>query len=220
MKKKKLDIIYEDKELLVINKPSNILTIATNKEKYNTLYHEVREYLYKKNQKVFIVHRLDKDTSGIIVFAKNEKIKHLLQEYWNKITYREYIALVEGKIDSSGTIKSYLKESKTLEVFVTNKNDGKLAITNYSVLKNNNNYSLLNINIETGRKNQIRCQLSNIGHPIIGDKKYKSKKDLYRRLCLHASKLILHHPVTNKEYIFECNYPKVFDNVFDKNGGN
>ena len=217
MKKKKLDIIYEDKEIIVINKPAKLLTIATKNERINTLYHEVREYLYKKNQKVFIVHRLDKDTSGIILFAKNEKTKHLLQEYWNEITKREYVALVEGKMEKqSDTIKSYLKESKTLEVYETNKKDGKLAITNYKVIKSNNNYSLLNINILTGRKNQIRCQLSGVGHPIVGDKKYNSKKDLFRRLCLHSSKLILKHPLTNKEYIFESSYPKVFDKVFDK----
>ena len=217
MKKKKLDIIYEDKELIVINKPSKVLTIATNNEKINTLYHEVREYLYKKNQKVFIVHRLDKDTSGIVIFAKNDKTKRLLQEYWNNITYREYIALVEGKLEKKkDSIKSYLKESKTLEVYETNKKEGKLAITNYEVIQSDNNYSLLRINIETGRKNQIRCQLSGIKHPIVGDKKYHSKKDLFRRLCLHANKIVLKHPVTNKEYVFESNYPKVFNNVFDK----
>ena len=215
MKKKKLDIIYEDKEIIVVNKPAKELTIATSNEKINTLYHEVREYLYKKNQKVFIVHRLDKDTSGVILFAKNERTKHLLQEYWNDITYREYIALVEGKMDKKkDAIKSYLKESKSFEVYEAK--GGKLAITNYEVIKENSNYSLLKIIIETGRKNQIRYQLSSINHPIVGDKKYNSKKDLFRRLSLHANKLILTHPVTNKKYVFECSYPSVFNNVFEK----
>ncbi len=215
MKKRKLNIIYEDKELLIIDKPSNLLTIATQKDKVHTLYHEVREYIRTKNQKIFIVNRLDKDTSGIVVFSKNEKLKYLLQNNWNDITNRYYYAVVEGNIkENHGCLKNYLKENKMLNVYVTDDNNGKLAILNYDVIKKNNSYSLLNINIKTGRKNQIRCQLDYINHPIIGDKKYKSKKNPIGRLGLHAYKLELIHPINNKKYVFETKKINQFFDIF------
>ena len=219
-KNKKMDIIYEDKELLVINKPSGLLTIATEKEKFNTLYHQAREYVKKQNpkNKIFIVHRLDKDTSGIVVFSKNEKLKFALQNNWESVAKtREYMALLCGapKI-KKGTIKNYLKESKTLHVYNTKNNDGKLAITNYEVVNENKEYSLAKINILTGRKNQIRVAMSEIGCPIAGDKKYNAKKNPFRRLCLHASKLELIHPVTKKTYIFDTKYPVLFDKFFEE----
>ena len=212
---KKLDIIYEDKELLVINKESNLLTIGTSKNKMNTLYHEVREYIRKKNQKVFIVNRLDKETSGIVLFAKNEKLKKILQDNWNDITNRYYYAVVEGiPKKKEDTLKDYLKESSTLQVYISNDNKGKLAILNYKLVENTNKYSLLDIEIKTGRRNQIRCQLANIGNPIIGDKKYNSKKNPIGRLGLHSYKLILKNPISKKIYIFESKIPKEFNNIF------
>ncbi len=212
---KKLNIIYEDKELLVINKESNLLTIGTSKNKLNTLYHEVREYIRKKNQKVFIVNRLDKDTSGIVLFAKSEKLKKVLQDNWNIITNRYYYAVVEGiPKKKSDTLKNYLNETKTLQVYVSNDNKGKIAILTYNVINNTNKYSLLDIEIKTGRRNQIRCQLDNIGNPIIGDKKYNSKKNPIGRLGLHAYKLILKNPINKRTYIFESNMPKEFNNIF------
>ena len=215
---KKLDIIYEDKELLVINKESGILTIGTEKDKFNTLYHEVREYIRKKNQKVFIVNRLDKDTSGIVVFAKNERLKEALQLKWNDIAKRYYYAIVEGHVkDKSKTLKDYLFETKTLEVFVSKNNNGKLAILNYDLINYYNEFSVLDIEIKTGRRNQIRCQLANINHPIIGDKKYKSKKNPIRRLGLHAYKLVLKNPLNNKTYEFTAKTPKNFQIFFKKN---
>lgn len=214
MAKDKLDIIYEDKELIVVNKKAHLLTIATEDEKINTLYHKVYEYEKKKNKnnKIFIVHRLDKDTSGIVLFAKSAKMKELLQNDWNDIAYnREYLAIVEGCVKKDkDTIKQYLKETKTLKTIITNKNDGKLAITNYEVLKKSKNYSILKINISTGRKNQIRVALSSIDHPIIGDKKYGSTKNPLRRMCLHASKLEIIHPITKNHLIFEARIPKEF----------
>lgn len=214
MTKEKLDIIYEDKELLVINKKAHLLTIATEDEKINTLYHKVYEYEKKKNKnnKIFIVHRLDKDTSGIVIFAKNQKIKELLQKDWNKLAFnREYIAIVEGKVlKEKDTIKQYLKETRTLKTIVTNKEDGKEAITNYEVIKKSKNYSILKINIQTGRKNQIRVAMSSINHPIIGDKKYGSTKNPLRRLCLHASKLELIHPINKNTFVFEARIPNEF----------
>ncbi len=214
-KKKKMDILYEDKELLVVNKPAGLLTIATEKEKIHTLYHEAREYVKKQNpkNKIFIVHRLDKDTSGIVIFSKNEKLKKDLQKYWNEVAIvREYLAIVEGKVSNKKeTLKSFLKESKTHQVFSTN-NDGVLAITHYETLARNKNYSLLKIRIDTGRKNQIRVQLSEIGHSIVGDKKYGALKNPLGRLGLHASCVCL--KIKNKSYVIRAKTPKEFQKMF------
>lgn len=214
--KKKMDILYEDKGLLVVNKPAGLLTIATEKEHIRTLYHEAREYVKKQNpkNKIFIVHRLDKDTSGIVVFAKNEKMKKELQENWNETAKnREYLAVVEGKMEKKkDTIKSYLMENKTHQVYITNVGEN-LAITHFETLARNKVYSLLKINIETGRKNQIRVQLSERGHPIIGDKKYGSKKNPMGRMGLHASKLELE--TKNKKYNWCTKIPIEFKRMFE-----
>lgn len=214
MKKDKLDIVYEDKDIIVINKKSHLLTISTDNEKEKTLFHQVMLYLKKKNKnnKVFIVHRLDKDTSGLIVFAKNEMVKRKLQNDWEN-SKRGYVSVVNGNVlKNKGTIKSYLMETRTLLVYSTdNKKDGKLAITNYEKIMSNNMYSLLKIDIKTGRKNQIRVHLNDIGHQIVGDKKYGNiKRDPLRRLCLHANYLEFNHPVTNKKMVFETDVPKCF----------
>lgn len=216
---KKLDIIYEDKEILVINKPAKKLTIATTKEQNRTLYHEAREYIKKQNprNKIFIVHRLDKDTSGVILFAKNEKIKKMYQDNWDFLCVnREYLAIVEGKpAKKKDTIKSYLTESKTLQVFSTNNpKKGRLAITEYEVLNSNKSYSQVKINIKTGRKNQIRVHMSDIGCPIVGDKKYNSKTNPLNRLGLHAKVLEIKHPITKKIMKFEARVPKVMELMF------
>ena len=214
-KKEKLDILFEDKSLIIINKPSNLLTIGTAKEKDNTLYRKVSEYVKKqhKSNKIFIIHRLDKDTSGIIVFAKNEEVKRIMQRNWEN-TKRIYTALVEGKVSDSKTIKNWLRETKTLHTYSSNKpNDGKLAITKYRPLKTSKEYSLLNIEILTGRKNQIRVHMSDIDHPIVGDKKYGSKKNPIRRMCLHANYLEFIHPKTNKKIEIESKYPEIFERL-------
>lgn len=211
---KKMNIIYEDKEILVVDKEAGQLTIATAKEKINTLYHEASTYVkkqYPKN-KIFIVHRLDKDTSGLVVFAKNEQKKKNLQAKWDKVK-REYYCIVEGKMPKQHDIlKDYLIEDKNLNVYITkDKKRGKLAITEYQVIKTNNNYSLLKINIKTGRKNQIRLQLSNLNHPIIGDKKYNSTKNPLRRLALHAN--LIEYEDNNKIYHFEAKIPETFKKI-------
>ena len=215
-KNKKMNIIYEDKELLVINKPAGLLTIATEKEMFKTLYHQAREYVKKQNpkNKIFIVHRLDKETSGIVVFAKNEKVKKELQLNWNSVAYlREYLAIVEGNVKTKkGTIKSYLIEDKTLKVHSTDSKKGSLAITHYETLASTKAYSLLRIQIDTGKKNQIRVGLSDIGHPIIGDKKYGSKKNPLGRMGLHASVLGLKK--NKKEYKWFSKIPKEFKLLF------
>ena len=169
-----LKIIYEDNDIIVIDKPSKILTISNDKEKEKTLYREVSNYLKRENKKVFVIHRLDYDTSGIIMFAKNQKIQKLYQENWNKLAKkREYTAIVEGITNSHGHIESYLKMSRTLQVYSSKNNDGLLAITDYERIKYNDKYSLLKIHISTGRRNQIRCHMADIKHPILGDSRYQ-----------------------------------------------
>ena len=209
-KKEKLNILYEDKELIAVSKKAGLLTIATDKEKENTLYHEVKEYLWKKNKnnKVFIIHRLDKDTSGIVLFAKNEKIKKYMQDNWDDVK-RSYIALVHGKVEKKkDKIVSYLKETSTFLVYETkNKNIGKKAITNYELIMQNDNFSLLDVNIETGRKNQIRVQLAGINHPIVGDRKYGKKNSPLRQMGLHAYKIEFYHPTLRKNIVLESNCP-------------
>lgn len=210
MKKEKLDILYEDKFLVAVNKKSGLLTIANDKEKEKTLYHEVREYLRKKNNKVFIIHRLDKDTSGIVIFAKSEKIKRIMQNNWASVK-RNYLALVHGILkNKKGTIKNYLKETKTLYVYNSKEKTKDYAITEYEVINEYNNISLLSINILTGKKNQIRVALSSINHPILGDRKY-GKKDGMRNLCLHANRLEFIHPVTKKFIVLESKVPKYME---------
>lgn len=214
---KNIDIIYEDKDIIVINKPSGLLTVATEKEKNKTAYHLVMEYLKKKNKnnRIFIIHRLDKDTSGIIMFAKNERAKHLYQDNWNDIVKKRcYYAVIDGKMENKeGTIKSYLKENGNM-VYSVKDRSGKLAITEYKVLKERKNISLLDINLKTGRKNQIRVHMKENKTPILGDLKYGEKSKLINRLALHAYKLELINPVTKKLLTFEVNMPNEFKILF------
>lgn len=214
---KNIDIIYEDKDIIVINKPSGLLTVATEKEKNKTAYHLVMEYLKKKNKnnRIFIIHRLDKDTSGIIMFAKNERAKHLYQDNWNDIVKKRcYYAVIDGKMENKeGTIKSYLKENGNM-VYSVKDRSGKLAITEYKVLKERKNISLLDINLKTGRKNQIRVHMKENKTPILGDLKYGEKSKLINRLALHAYKLELINPVTKKILTFEVNMPNEFKTLF------
>jgi len=207
----KIDIVYEDDKYLVVNKPSGMLTIATEKEKTRTLYHMVREYVKGKNkhEKIFIVHRLDKETCGLVLFSKDENLKLKLQENWEKCAIRrEYTAVVRGILDKKkDRLVSYLKENKANMVYSTKDKSGKMAVTNYEVKKENQN-SLLSILIETGRKNQIRVQLNDINHPILGDKKYGELKG--KKLLLCASRLDIKDPTTSKVLKFEISIPREF----------
>lgn len=213
-----IDIIYEDKNIIVVNKPYGLLTVSTEKEKVKTLYHMVSEYVKRvnKNNKIFIVHRLDKDTSGLVMFAKSEKVKKLYQKSWNNIVNKRcYYAIVNGKMkNTEGVIESYLKENNNHIVYVTkNKNEGKLAITEYKVLNEKNNKTLLDINIKTGKKNQIRVHMKENNTPIIGDTKY-GIKEKNKRMYLHAYKLELIDPITKKKIKFETNIPNEFKALF------
>ena len=211
-KNKKLKIIYEDKDIIIINKESKILTIKDNKSNIPSLYEMVRDYLKKKNKnnKVFIVHRLDKDTSGLIIFAKNIESKNFLQNYWNTLVSRKYNAVCRNNFKNDfGSIKSYLKETKTLYVYSTNNKNNQYAHTDYIVISKTNKYALVDIDIKTGRKNQIRVHLNDINCPIVGDKKYGNIKASY--LMLNANYLKFTHPKTKEIMKFKIENPKYFE---------
>lgn len=213
-----IDILFENEEIIVVNKPAGLLSIATENEITNTAYHHVMRYLKNKNEhnKIFIIHRLDKDTSGVLMFAKNEQIKFLFQDNWDKIIrVRHYLAIVEGNVKKEkDTIKSFLKENRNHIVYSSD-SDGDLAITHYQVKQRNNNYTLLDVFIDTGRKNQIRVHMQDLKCPIVGDKKYGSKTSPIKRLGLHAYVLELVHPITNKTLHFEAPVPEEFNTLFE-----
>lgn len=202
------EVIYEDDYLIAINKPSGLLSVSTDSEKENTAFRILKEC----GKTVFVVHRLDRDTSGVLLFAKRREVKEKLQKNWDSTLYREYIAVCEGVFkEKSGRAESYLKESKTHIVYSDKfGKNGKKAITNYEVIKTSKKYSWLRINIETGRKNQIRVAMKDLGHPIAGDKKYGALTNPFKRLGLHASMLKIIHPVTEKVVTFEAKIPRCF----------
>lgn len=212
-------VIYEDDDLIVIDKQAGLLSIATDKEKRATAYSLLSDHVKKQNSdnKIFVVHRLDRETSGLLLFAKSEEVKFHLQELWNDtIIERSYIAVVEGPVEKpEGVITSYLVEGKTFNVHSSqNPNYGKKAITNYKVLQKNKAYSLLKVNLETGRKNQIRVHMQDIGHCIVGDKKYGASGSPLKRLGLHAQQISFIHPSSGKKLYFETEIPSVFLGLF------
>ncbi len=214
-----LNIVFEDQYLIVIEKQAGVLSIATEKQKDNTAYSTLSDHVKKQDprNRIFVVHRLDRETSGLMMFAKSEKIQKLLQESWNAtIEERTYLAVVEGYVEKKqDTITSYLVESKALIVYSSKNPDvGQQAITHYEVLRSNKNFSLLKVNLETGRKNQIRVHAKDIGHSVVGDEKYGAKTDPIKRLGLHAWVLAFKHPITKKDLRFETEIPSKFVNLF------
>jgi len=214
-----LKIVYEDHDLIVVEKAAGLLSIGTQKERIKTAYSMLSEYVKKQHpgNKVFVVHRLDRDTSGLMLFAKNEEVQYQMQHNWRfAVNQRKYVAVVEGKLETGdgtgkGTIKSYLWESKALIVYSSpNPEDGQQAITNYHVLKSNDQYSLVELELETGRKNQIRVQLNSIGYPLVGDLKYGGHPSWLKRLALHAHVLSFTHPMTKELHSFETPIPEAF----------
>lgn len=195
-----IDIIYEDNYFIGINKPSGLLSVSTDKREIDTAFNIVKNYV---GGKLNILHRLDRDTSGILLFCKDEKIKNMMQDKWNDIVItRGYLAVV-NKISGSGIIKSYLYEDKNFNVKSSDDpKHGKLAITEYSVIKSSKNYSLVQVNIKTGRKNQIRVHMNLIGTSILGDKKYGGNKA--KRLYLHSNIFSFIHPISNREVTINC----------------
>lgn len=216
-----LKILHEDDDIIVVVKEAGLLSIASPDEKELTAYRQLMEHVRRSNPKnrIFIVHRLDRDTSGVMMFAKNEKTQQQLQNSWNEaVQERSYVALVEGTVKrTEGTITSWLKESKTFMMYSSQKpNDGQKAITHYKVLQSNREYSLVEVNLETGRKNQIRVHMKDIGHPVVGDKKYGAKKNPIGRLGLHARVLTFIHPTTNQTVRFETRIPDKFLQPFQE----
>jgi 23S rRNA pseudouridine1911/1915/1917 synthase len=212
---KGLTILYEDEDLIVIEKEAGLLSIASSKEREETAYRFLMEHVRRDNPKnrIFVVHRLDRDTSGVMIYAKSEKVQQALQNSWKEtVKERKYVALVEGRVKKDeGTITSWLKESKTLKMYSSHTpNDGQEAITHYKVLQKIKNFSLLEVSLETGRKNQIRVHMQDIGHSIVGDKKYESTQNIIGRLGLHAWVIAFTHPSTGKLMRFETKIPEKF----------
>lgn len=210
-----LKIVFEDDAVIVIEKPAGLLTMGSEKERNKTAYAFLSNYVKKQddNNRIFIVHRIDRETSGLLVFAKNERIKLRMQKNWNdQIIERKYLALVEGVLTQrKGTIQSYLRESKALKVHSSqHASSGQLAITHYEVLGYKKNTTVVEVQLETGRKNQIRVHMQDLGHPIVGDKKYGAKSSLPGRIALHAKTLVFSHPITGKEMRFETKEPGIF----------
>lgn len=212
---RRLKLVYEDDDIIVVNKGYGLLSMGTDKIKDGTAYSILREYVKWSDprNKLFIVHRLDRDTSGLMMFAKNEEAKNTMQHNWNNMVLnRKYLAVVEGTPDQAeGVIKSYLAENAEHEVYSTpDPTLGQLAVTRYKTLANKNGYTMLEVELDTGRKNQIRVHMKEMGHPIAGDRRYGAKSSPIHRLALHAQTLRFAHPVTRKEMNFETPVPAGF----------
>jgi 23S rRNA pseudouridine1911/1915/1917 synthase len=209
-------VVFEDEAVMVIDKPSGLLTIGTEKERTRTAYFQMNQFLRDrhpdKKERIFIVHRLDRETSGLMVFAKTETAKRRLQENWDAVDKR-YVALIEGvPREMEGAMRSYLSETSALRVYEDKASEkARYAVTKYKVLKSGRGHSLVEVAIETGRKHQIRVHFSGIGHPVAGDKKYGAETDPLKRLALHASRLSFSHPLTGKRLEFQSRASQSFD---------
>ena len=228
----KLRVIYEDDALIVVEKKNGLLTVPVKPEsKETTVFSILKEYVKKQSNRntVHVVHRLDRETSGLLVFAKSPELQEYMRTYWRQlVTKRTYVALVEGKLEKKeGKITSWLTEDSRTALVSSSPvdNGGQLAITNYKVLKESTSqmeeadlkieYSLVELNLETGRTNQIRVHMASMGHPVMGDRKYGNGNDSspIDRLCLHARVLEFIHPMTEKKVRFEAAMPKEFLHV-------
>ena len=219
--RKDLPIIYEDEDIVVINKPSGLLSVATDREKGRTAYRLISDYVAAANPKarVYVVHRLDEDTSGVLVFAKKFEVREALQNRWQEVVEtRAYYAIVEGKMEKEeAVLQDYLTQNDLHLVFVTkNRAVGKLSTTQYKVISYKEPYSLLDVHISSGRKNQIRVQLGFRGHYVIGDDKYGEPSDPIHRLGLHAYQLTFTNPLSGKRYDFVTPMPEEFKKLFFK----
>lgn len=211
-------IVFEDKWILVVDKPPGLLTVATEKEREKTLYFRLGHYLREKSrgrERVFIVHRLDREVSGLLLFAKSEEAKLTLQKNWNRFEKR-YAAVVEGApARTSGTVRSFLTEDALGNVTSSDEpgRNAREAVTHYRTVGSGNGYSLLDVELETGRKHQIRIHLTDLGCPIAGDERYGAQSDPLGRLALHAIRIGFAHPETREPMEFETPLPAGFDAV-------
>lgn len=213
-------VLYEDEGLFAVYKPAGLLSVSTGKGRERTAYRLAVDYLRARDPhaRLFVVHRLDRDTSGVLLFAKTEELKNALQENWNgRVKRRGYRAVVEGtELPDSGVCRSLLSESKAHKVFSTRGDSGQEAVTHYRVLDRWRGFSLLDVSIDTGRKNQIRVHLSELGFPIAGDEKYGARSDPMGRLALHACELTLTDPRSGKQISFTAPPPEGFRRMFPK----
>lgn len=213
-------VLYEDGGLLAIHKPAGLLSVATDTQKSRTAYRLTADYLHARDprSRLFVVHRLDRDTSGVLLFAKSEDLKIALQEDWNGLVKkRGYWAVVEGEgLPDSGECRSRLSESKTYRVYSARGDEGKKAVTRYTVLARRKGYSLLDVELDTGRKNQIRAHLAELGHPVAGDDKYGARTNPMGRLALHAYELSLTEPQSGKLLSFTAPPPEGFQRMFPR----
>ena len=218
---KGLTILHEDKDILVVEKPAGLLTIGTERNKSRTVHYLLNDYVRKGNPKsrnrVYVVHRLDQDTSGILLFAKSEPAKKFLQEHWEQ-TDKYYLAIVQGQLTpEEGTISTYLAENTAHKVYSTaDTTKGKLSRTAYKVVKKTKALSLVEIHLLTGRKHQIRVHFAENGHPVIGDNKYGSGKVVSKRLVLHARSISFTHPFNGKQMTFDTGIPGDFVRLLGK----
>jgi len=217
---KGLSVLYEDQDILVVDKVSGLLTISTEKVRENTAYFLLNTYVRKGNQKsrnrIFIVHRLDRDTSGVLVFAKNEANKRFLQDEWHNFN-KKYYAVIHGNLKAKeGIMTSYLVENRAHKMYsVSDPQKGKLAKTGYKVLKESKKFSLLEIELLTGRKNQIRVHFSENDTPVAGDKMYGKIDKGIKRLTLHAASLTILHPGTKERMTFNTPIPAYFNTLLN-----
>lgn len=212
---RRIKIVYEDDDIIVANKGYGLLSMGTDRVKDGTAYSILRDWVKRKDprNKLFIVHRLDRDTSGLMMFAKTEEAKVAMQHNWNNMVInRRYLAVVEGCMDpAEGTIRSYLAENSQFEVYSTeNPDEGQLAVTRYKTIASRQGRSLVEVELDTGRKNQIRVHLSDKGHPIVGDRKYGAGASPIHRLALHAQTLRFIHPTTRRDMNFSTPVPAAF----------
>lgn len=210
-----LTLLYEDRDVLVIDKPSGLLTMGTERDKTRTAHALLNDYVRKgdprSRQRIFIVHRLDRDTSGVLLFARSEEAKLFLQQHWEE-TQKRYLAVVHGTLDDKeGTITSYLAENSAQNVYATaDPGQGKLARTAYRVLRETRGVSLLEIELLTGRKHQIRVHFAGQGHPVVGDRKYGRSDDGSRHLLLHSRSIEFTHPFSGARLSFTAPAPEYF----------
>jgi len=216
---RRVRIVYEDDHIIVINKGYGLLSMGNDAVREGTAYSILKEYLKAKDprNKIFIVHRLDQHTSGLMMFAKTAEAKDTMQHNWNNMVLdRRYIAVVEGDVEGEeGTRRSYLAENSRHEVYSVDgpQDDAKLAVTRWRVLSRRNGYTMLELSLDTGRKNQIRVHCKEMGHPIAGDRKYGAKSSPAHRLALHARTLRFVHPVTRRLMEFETPIPAPLANI-------
>ncbi len=211
----RMRLVYEDDDIIVVDKGYGLLSMGTDKIKEGTAYYILREYLKRKDprNKLFIIHRLDRDTSGLMMFAKSMQAKENMQHNWNNMVLeRKYVAVTEGAPEpAEGEIRSYLAENEAHEVYSTNDPEkGKLAVTYYATLRDRKPYALVELSLATGRKNQIRVHMKDAGHPIAGDRRYGATSSPIHRLCLHARTLRFVHPITRRDMYFSSPIPSGF----------